>query len=450
VVRVRGDFNCGGGTRVVCWLREVIPTRRLGETMELRVHYGTGEQVVDLEGVDVEVANPEEPGDVDEHAELERALSSPISSPSLADFLAGADDAVVIVNDAKRATPTARVLEHIAEDLDAVPDLTFIIATGTHRESTSDEIERILGGAPERHSARVVVHDCRDAASLECLGTTPRGTEVCFNRLVLNASRIVIVGSVEPHYFAGFTGGRKAFLPGVAAYETVCRNHSHTLQPGTHLMALKGNPVHEDMMDAISLLGDRAIFSIMVVIDSEHRICGAFAGGLNGSFEAAVERSREVYSVDVTGRSEIVVAVALNPADSDLYQAHKAIESSKLALNSGGILILVAACREGFGNDVFVEQLQSADSPPDVARNMTSKPGGQYTIGDHKSVKLAELVMESEVWMVTDLPERTIEDMFFRPFPSVQDAVDAALEIKGRDAHVLFLMDAANTVPRLP
>jgi nickel-dependent lactate racemase len=187
----------------------------------------------------------------------------------------------------------------------------------------------------------------------------------------------------------------------------------------------------------------------MVVIDGEHRICGAFAGDLNGSFEAAVERSREVYSVDVSGKSEIVVAVALNPADSDLYQAHKAIESSKLALTEGGILILVAACGEGFGNDVFVEQLRSAETPPDVARNMTSKPGGRYTIGDHKSVKLAELVMESDVWMVTDLPPETIEDMFFRPFGSVQEAIDAALEVKGRDTRVLFLMDAANTVPRL-
>jgi len=188
----------------------------------------------------------------------------------------------------------------------------------------------------------------------------------------------------------------------------------------------------------------------MVVIDGQHRICGAFAGDVRGSFDAAVDRSREVYPVDVGGKADIVVAVALNPADSDLYQAHKAIESSKLALAPGGILILVAACTEGFGNDVFVEQLQSAVSPPDVARNMRSTPGSEYTMGDHKSVKLAELVMESDVWMVTDLPAGTIESMFFRPFSSLQSALDAALEAKGRDTRVLCLMDAANTVPRLP
>jgi nickel-dependent lactate racemase len=421
-----------------------------GEAMKLRVHYGEGEQVVDLAGVNVEVARPCDPGDVDEGAVLAGGLSAPMDSPSLRDVLRDAKDAVVIVNDAKRATPTARILRFIDDDLSTVPELTFIIACGTHRQSTPQEIEKILGDAPERHGARVVVHDCRDKDSMRCIGTTPRGTEVCLNRLVTDASRIVVVGSVEPHYFAGFTGGRKAFLPGVAAYETVSRNHSHTLLPGSYLMALKGNPVHEDMMDALALMGERPIFSIMVVMDGRHRICDAYAGNIRTSFEAAVESSRDVYSVDVSGKAEIVVAVALSPADSDLYQAHKAIESSKLALTKGGILILVAACREGFGNDVFVEQLRSAASPPDVARNMKSRPGGDYTIGDHKSVKLAELVMQSDVWMVTDLPPGIVGEMFFRPFQSLQEALDAALAVKGSDTRVLCLMDATNTVPRLP
>jgi nickel-dependent lactate racemase len=419
--------------------------------MGLRVHYGDGEQVVDTHGVDVEVANPEELGDVDERAELARALGSPISSPSLTDFLAGADDAIVIVNDAKRATPTAAILEFIKSDLDAVPDLTFMIATGTHRASTPAEIERILGDAAERDGARVVVHDCRDEDSHQCVGRTPRGTEVCFDKRVTDASRIVIVGSVEPHYFAGFTGGRKAFLPGVASYDTVSRNHSHTLVPGSYLMALEGNPVHEDMMDALTLMDDHAIFSLMVVIDAKHRLCGAFTGDVRESFVAAVERSREIYSVGVSGKAEIVVAVTLKPTDADLYQAHKAIESSKLALAPGGILILVAECREGFGNDVFVDHLRSSERLEDVAGNVGREPGcDDYKIGDHKAVKLAELMMQSEVWMVTDLPPATIQDMFFRPLGSVQEALDAALEIKGRDTHVLFLMDAANTVPRLP
>ena len=417
--------------------------------MKLRVPYGAGVQEVDIAGIDVEVGRSVEPTEIDERGTLERALSSPIASPPLSEFLEGAADAVVIVNDAKRATPTARVLEFMRNELDMVPELTFIIATGTHREPTPEEVDRILGGAAEREGARVVAHDGRDPDSLQYLGRTPRGTEVSFNRRVTDASRIVVIGSVEPHYFAGFTGGRKAFLPGVAGYDTVCRNHSHTLLPEPRLMLLEGNPVHEDMMDALDLMGDREIFSVMVVMDGQHRVCGAFAGDIRESFDAAVDRSSEVYSVDVSGKADIVVAVALKPADSDLYQAHKAIESSKLALAEGGILILVAACPEGFGNDAFVDHLSASKRVEDVAGSVGGEPGGDYNIGDHKAVKLAELVMRNEVWMVTDLPDETIENMFFRPFAGLQEALEAALELKGPNASVLCLMDAANTVPRL-
>jgi len=150
--------------------------------------------------------------------------------------------------------------------------------------------------------------------------------------------------------------------------------------------------------------------------------------------------------VDVPGRCDIVVAVARSPVDSDLYQAHKAIESARLALAAGGILILVAECGEGLGNDSFVEQLRSAASPEDVAGLI----GERYSLGDHKAIKLAELVMRAEVWAVTGLPRETVESIFFRPCAGLQDALNAALAKRGPGARVLFLMDAGTTVPRLP
>jgi nickel-dependent lactate racemase len=276
-----------------------------------------------------------------------------------------------------------------------------------------------------------------------------------------------VVGSVEPHYFAGFTGGRKAFLPGVAAYETVRRNHSHAMNSGSRLMALEGNPVHEDMMEALRLLEDAravkknadgvvrglpgeagrtGIFAIMTVLDSSHRICGAYAGGIRATFSAAVEKSRGIYSVPVDGRYDIVVAVAEAPSDSDLYQAHKAIESGKLALKEHGILIVAAACGEGLGNDAFVCQLSSCSRPEDVAREM----GLEYKLGDHKAAKLAELLLSSEVWAVSELPDETVRSIFFKPASGLQAAVDEALAAKGPGARVLVIRDAAVTIPRLP
>ncbi|MEA3408747.1 MAG: nickel-dependent lactate racemase [Candidatus Eisenbacteria bacterium] len=415
--------------------------------MRLEIPYGTGLVTVELDEANVAgVVRAAEMKSGDEHEILTQALSSPVGSAPLGDFLEGSRDAVVIVNDAKRATPTARLLELIRPELASVAELTFVIATGTHRPPTSEERARILGDAAQRPGARVVVNDARSPDGMTYLGRTARGTEVHLNRLVTDASRIVVIGSVEPHYFAGFTGGRKAFLPGVAAFETVRQNHSHALDPSSCFMALDGNPVHEDMLDALALLGDKPIFTIMTVIDDEHRVRAASAGDIHGAFLDAVVSARKMFSVDVPGRCDIVVAVARSPIDSDLYQAHKAIEGARLALKAGGILILVAECGEGLGNDAFVGQLASAASPEDVARRI----GERYNLGDHKAIKLAELVTESEIWAVTGLSRETVESIFFHPCEGLQDALNAALAKRGPGARVLFLMDAGTTVPRLP
>jgi nickel-dependent lactate racemase len=413
--------------------------------MMLTVPYGGRSVDIDFGGADVRVIRAAAAEDVDESGTIHNALASPARAQDLPRFLEGADDVIVIVNDAKRPTPTARVLKHMSTGLRTVQRITYLVATGTHRAPTRDEIARILGDTA--HSgARVAVHDAKDSSAVCHLGRTSRGTDVSISRAVTEASRIVVIGSVEPHYFAGFTGGRKAFLPGVAAYETVRQNHSHALHPGSQLMALAGNPVHEDMMDALGFMDDRRIFAVMTVLDASHRICGAFAGDIRATFELAVDRARSVYSVPVERKADIVVAIAESPSDTDLYQAHKAIESGKLALAEGGILILVAACPEGLGNDAFVRQLSSSNRPEDVAHDV----GLEYRLGDHKAVKLAELLTRSDVWAVTQLSEDTVRSIFFRPFSDLQTALDGALRTRGRQAAVLVVADAAVTVPSLP
>ena len=415
--------------------------------MRLEIPYARGLVTVELDDANVAgVVQATRARDVNEREILTRALADPIDSVPLNPFLAGSTDTVVIVNDAKRPTPTAKILDLIRPELMEVPKLTFVIATGTHRPPTAEEVAAILGDAEDIPGAAVVVHDATNAEGMTYLGRTARGTEVHLSALVVDAGRIVTIGSVEPHYFAGFTGGRKTFLPGVASYETIRQNHSHALADESQLMALDGNPVHEDMLDALALLGDRPIFTIMTVVDDKRRVRAASAGDIHGAFHSAVSEAREMFSVDVTGRSDIVVAVARSPVDSDLYQAHKAIESARLALGAGGILILVAECHEGLGNDAFVEQLRSADSPEDVAR----LTGERYNLGDHKAIKLAELVTKAEIWAVTELPDETLESIFFHPCERLQDALNAALTKKGPAARVLFLMDAGTTVPRLP
>jgi len=414
--------------------------------MRLEVPYGGGTTSFEIDERRVDgVVTPNTVEIGDEAATLRRALGNPIDSPPLGEFLAD-DDVLVIVNDTTRPTPTAAVLEEIAPALDARADVRFIVATGTHRDPTGEEIGEIFGRFRDVYADRIEIHDCRNAANLVNVGTTSRGTRVAVNRRAIDASRIVAIGSVEPHFFAGYTGGRKSFLPGLSAFDTVERNHSHACSPLAQPRALEGNPVHEDMTEALGFLKRLNVFAVTTVVDLDRRVYAAAAGDLEQSFFAAVPKADDIYSVDIAGRSPIVVAVAPPPLDINLYQTQKAIEHAKLAVEDGGILILVAQCAEGLGQETFVRILTDADTFDDAL----SLVAGRYRFGYHKVVRLVGIMRRMEIWAVTDLAPEVIRGIFMRPFTSLQSAVDEALARRGDDDGVLILPAASVTVPRLP
>ena len=384
--------------------------------------------------------NPVPPAD--ERAVLERALREPIGSPPLDRFLQGARDVLILVNDATRPTPTARVLETIVPLLGEIP-FRFLVAAGSHREPTEQEYRQIFGGAYERFRDRIEVHQARRREDMEVVGTTSRGTEMAVNRRVLQADRLVVIGSVEPHYFAGFTGGRKSFLPGVAAFQTIERNHSLALHREAHTLALEGNPVHEDMMEAVAPLLERQVFAIMTVVNREGGIQDATAGHLRDSFPPATESSRKVFVVPVPDKAEVVVTVAPFPTDINLYQSQKALENGKLALKDDGILILVSACRDGIGDDTFARLLSESASPREALRKMQDG----YRLGYHKAAKIAEICQWAHIWALTELSDEKLESLFIKPIGDLQRALDEALRIQGSDSKVLFLMEGSLTVP---
>ncbi len=378
----------------------------------------------------------------DEAQTLRLALDAPISSPRLGEFLADARNLLVIVNDATRPTPTALVLDAIAQDLEGV-DCRFIVATGVHRAPNEQEYLQIFGEHYPRIAHRVHAHDAR-RDEMVFLGTSSNGTEMHVNRLGVEAHKILIIGSVEPHYFAGYTGGRKAFLPGIASYKTIEMNHRLALSPDARALSLEGNPVHEDMVDALRTV-DKDIFAVMTVLDKRHRVYAATAGHIHDSFTAAVQHANEVFAVPVAEPADVVVSVVKFPQDIDLYQAQKGIDNGKLALEDVGILILVAKCRHGLGEESFANLLGAASSPADALARIDH----EYVLGYHKAAKMAEIGLWAQTWGVTDLEPELLERMFIRPFSSLQSSLDAALEIKGDAARVLFLMDGGMTVPLL-
>ncbi len=374
---------------------------------------------------------------------IKGAMASPNESKNLSEFLGDAKDLLIIVNDATRPTPTKTVLDAIWDDIKAIP-VKFIIATGAHRGPTEEEFIQIFGSHYENIKDNILVHDALKDEEMVFLGTSSNGTEMSVHEAGVNAHKIIIIGSVEPHYFAGYTGGRKSFLPGIASYKTIEQNHKLALGPEACALALEGNPVHEDMVDALKVV-KKEIFAIMTVLDKNHKVYAVTAGDIYASFDAAIERANEVFCAPIEKKADIVVSVVKFPADIDLYQAQKGIDNAKLALKEDGILILVAKCRCGIGGKAFADLLGSCDTPQEVLD--TIEKG--YKLGYHKAAKMAEIGRWAEMWGVTDVPDEELSQLFIRPFNSLQEALDKALEQKGTNADVMFLMDGSLTVPML-
>jgi nickel-dependent lactate racemase len=413
--------------------------------MRLEVPYGKDgklEAEIDERAV-LGIIEPNEVEIGDETAVIRQALENPIGSPTLKEFLKGARDVLFIVNDPTRPTPTARVLDIIEKDIEG-HNVSFIVATGIHRAPTEEEYLQVFTEKYyTKYKDRIHSHDSKND-EMVFLGTSKNGTEMLVNKRGVDAHKIVIISSVEPHYFAGYTGGRKSFLPGIAAHKTIEQNHKLALKQEARALALEGNPVHEDMVDALSTV-KKEIFTISTVLDKKHRIYAATAGDIYKSMEAAVSKAEEVFVAKIPQKADIVVSVVKFPSDIDLYQAQKGIDNAKYALKEGGILLLVAKCRMGIGEDSFVKLLSSADSPRDALARIEKK----FVIGYHKAAKMAEVGLYAQTWAVTDLDPKILESIFIRPFSSLQEALDKAFEEKGKDAKALILLDGSLTIPHV-
>ena len=413
--------------------------------MEIQVPYGQGSVQIDCPEENLAgICFPNEEPQRDEGEVLEQALAYPLTAGTVGEFLAEGEDILFLVNDATRPTPTALILDHLAGVIDKNP-LHFLVATGSHRPPTPEECSVIFGPWFERYGDNIFFHDARVDSEMVPLGTTSRGTPLALNRRVIDAHKIIAISSVEPHYFAGYTGGRKSFFPGVAAYTTMEHNHRLALEEGVAPLALAENPVHEDLAEAMESIKEKEIYSFQVVLDRSHRICAAFAGSLEETFTAAAQKAHEVFAVEVSELADIVVTVAPAPMDIDLFQAHKAIEHGKLALKEGGILILVSQCPKGVGNEGFYRLLCRATDPEEVYSLIEAS----YTLGDHKAAKIADLAVKSRIWGVTDLDPGIMEKALIQPYPDLQEALNAAIAEQGPHAQVLFLMNGSMTVPIL-
>lgn len=360
----------------------------------------------------------------------------------VADFSRRSRRVLVLVNDYTRPTPTARVLDVLRPVL-REKETRYLVGLGTHRPTTTEELEVIFGSVfAQSHRAQIDGHDCRDRRRLFLAGRTRFGTDVWFNHELLWAEAIVAVNSIEPHYFAGFTGGRKSFLPGIAGHTSIAQNHNLVVRPGAATFVLDGNPVHEDMVEAARLV-PRPVYSIEAVQDRNRRLLALHHGDLHESFARGCADARQVYAVPITEPADIVLSVLQSPYDINFYQSQRAVEFARSALKPRGIQITVSRCTDGIGNDGFIEVFRRCASAGEVLRCAE----GDGRLGWHKSARLAQIMEQAKLYTVMGIEDSVVKHAFMHPFRSAQRALDDALASIGRDAKVYVIPDAGAVVP---
>ncbi|MDD5170940.1 MAG: nickel-dependent lactate racemase [Syntrophales bacterium] len=412
--------------------------------MKIDIPYGDGRQEIELADERVEqiiLPNSVKSGDAQEI--LRQAIDHPLNSVALKEFLVGRENILIIANDATRPTPTALAMELVYPLLKG-KRFKILIATGDHRAPTEAEYDFIFGGLYPDLKDSIHVHSAKKS---ECfsLGKTKHGNDLMLNTLIREADAIIPIGSIEPHYFAGYTGGRKSFMPGVAAFDSITANHKLAISQAAQAMVLKGNPVAEELDDAERVLKSLNIFSIQTVLDGEHKVYAAAAGDLGATFQSLLPKADEVFVVPIKRKTEIVVTVAHAPSDIDLYQSQKALDNGKMALRDGGIIILVSACRSGVGSQGFLDLLSSEKT----CQAVVDKLDREYKLGYHKAGKMAEIGTKAQMWAVTPLDRNLVSKAHMRPFENVSEALSEALKELGPQAKVTLIMDGGMTIPRV-
>jgi len=412
--------------------------------MELSLKYGHANQHARLPaGLRTAVLTPGRTGGEAAEADLVRAaLAEPIGRPRLARLVSSGQRVVVVTADITRPCPSDRLLPALLDELNGagIPDrdITVVFGLGTHRPHTAAEQEMLVGPAVFR---RVRCIDS-DPVDVERVGVTRRGTPVDIFRPVRRADARVLVGVIEYHYFAGYSGGVKALIPGVCNEATIQANHRRMTEPGALTGRLDGNPVRDDIEEAGALVG--ADFILNVVLDDGKRIVRAVAG------DPVLAHRAGCAALDAFGRATVdrpadvvVIGAGGSPKDINLYQAQKALDNGRHIVRPGGVLLLVAECPEGLGHHTFEEWMRD----PGGLDGILARIRREFVIGGHKAAAVAMAMKQAAVYLVSSLPHELARSLHFVPFNDLGTAMTAALAAVGPDPFVAILPEGGSVLP---
>jgi nickel-dependent lactate racemase len=385
----------------------------------------------------------------DVQAEIRRALALPIGSLPLREQLRGRKNAVLIADDNTRLTPTDILIPILLDECNAagIPDssVCVIIALGTHRFMTADEIREKFGDETLRR-VPIINHPYKDPAALVDLGTTQNGGRIRINRMVVEADFKMGIGSIVPHHIPGYAGGAKIIQPGVSGEETTAYTHLLSVRAPRSYLGVLENPVREELDAMARKVGMNTILN--TVLNRHGRVVQAFFGDVAEAFRVGVARSREVYDVPIPEEADIVLSSS-HPCDLEFWQAHKTLYPSDLAVKAGGIVIVATPCYEGVAQ-THCNMLDMTPYGSRRLRKMVAARELEDQVGAALAIAWAQVKEREEVWIVSDgiRPDEAAK-LGFRHFASAQGALDAALAQKGPSARVTVLTHAPDMLPRI-
>lgn len=374
--------------------------------------------------------------------EIRQALRHPVGSPRLKELVSSKDTVVILVSDISRPSPSHLMLPPILAELKeaGVPPqkITLVFGLGIHRKQTEDEKKALLGESIYSRF-RCIEHD---PAKCDYIGETKQGTPIEVFSEVLEASLVIATGNIEYHYYAGFSGGAKALAPGVCSRQTIEQNHRKFLAPGARPGEIRGNPIREELEEIAQIIG--IDFMVNVVLNPDKQVIKAVAGDITKAHRQGASFLDRISRTYVQEKADIVVVSPGGfPRDIDLYQTHKAMEHALPALKDGGILITVGQCRDGLGVKPFAQVFDEGKTPHELVDELNQK----FVQGRHVASRIAHIHLNTEIFLVSDLPEDIKDKLFFKNFESVDEALSLALDKTGRDACALVMPYGISTLP---
>jgi len=414
--------------------------------VEIELAYGKESRKLSVKDSASIVSMPPVWGLKDPGQSLVEALNRPIGSPPLKECLKGGR-VVIVTSDKTRLVQYPLFLSNLLDYLNEADiedgEITLVIGRGSHEGHTQEEIKALFG---EEILARVetIEHDCLDKAGMIEIGKTRYDNPVLLNRRVVEAENVILTGSVKFHLYSGFSGGRKAVLPGVAAFETIQNNHKMALSsPGCGLGIFDGNPVHEEMLDAAQMLNP--CFLINVVCNESNEIVRFFAGHWREAHEQGCRFVRRIFCPEVRGKADFVITSAGGyPDDINLYQSFKAVDNTAAVLRDGGVMLLLAECRDGFGPEEFLQWFDNEETA--ATRERLEQ---KFSIPGYIALCQKEMARRIRMVLVSSLAHDTVRKAAMIPAKTPEEGLREALKHLPPDSRTYVFPLGGTHVPLL-